>query len=106
MSQINPRTNLDHRSVRRRPVLDLSARPQSVVVLRVETGEPAFDLVFYGIEPWRLTSIAEVHPDSDFYVGGALVRAALRRRGLDPDMFVSSPFLVRDEPKTYSALRD
>ena len=76
-----------------------------ITVLRADTGRPAFDLVFYGVSARDLTSVAFA-PDSappdwrpEEPIEGEIVREALRRRGLDPDDYVSSPFFVREEPR-------
>ncbi len=48
-------------------------------------GTPCFDLIFYGLQV------------KDFMAtpaGGARIIIALRRRGLDPNQFTSSPFLI------------
>lgn len=63
----------------------LYALPVTAVTIRDMAGEELFELLIYGTHWTDLCSVPE---------GGRLVRAALRRAGLDPDMFHSSIFDV------------
>jgi hypothetical protein len=75
-------------------------RPGVVVPVRdADSGEIAFELVFYNIELWRLTSVpafgreptaAEIEEAGN--IGGALIRKTLRARGFDPDDYVCTIF--------------
>jgi hypothetical protein len=73
-------------------------RPGVVVpVRRADSGEIAFELVFYNIELRRLTSVMFMREDATpaeieeaGNVGGALIRKSLRARGFDPDDYVCS----------------
>lgn len=47
-----------------------------------DEAEPAFCLMFYDIPRRRFYIVAE---DSDRNTGSGIIKAALRRRGLDPD---------------------
>ncbi len=71
-----------------------------ITVRDVETMEPVFDLLLYGVSMERLCSIPvfndkvpeaiarEVAKD----YGGGIVRRAIARRGMDPDQFFATPF--------------
>ena len=63
-----------------------------VTLLRSSDGEPApFHMVFYGWDIYdKLMTVG------DESVGGHIVRRALKRRGLNPDDYVSSVFSVSE----------
>ncbi len=82
--------------------------PCVVVTMLNLDADVMFDFVLYGLSTSDVCVVAAPHPKHwDQWIedgregrrelcGSEYVRAALRRRGLNPDDFVSSPFLVRD----------
>lgn len=69
-------------------------RPVSGITVRdVNTLEPLFDFLLYGISMSRLCSIVMSNgkPMPEEF-GGAIVKRALKRRGLNPDNFIATPF--------------
>lgn len=80
-----------------------------VTVYDVGTMQPAFDVVLYGVTTEDVCVVPMIENTRQMeqwvwegrmgrrkLVGAEYVRAALRRRGLDPDDFTSSVFSVRD----------
>lgn len=88
-----------------------------VTVFSLSTMEPAFDFLLYGVSTSDLCQVAAPHPKyweqwiddgregRRELCGAEYVRAALRRRGLDPDDFTSSIFMVRDAASQRRYLR-
>lgn len=80
--------------------------PCVVVTMLNRDCDAVFDLVLYGLSTEDVCVVAAPR-DFERWIadgregrrelcGSEYVRAALRRRGLNPDDFTSSPFLVRD----------
>jgi hypothetical protein len=81
----------------------------TATILRRDDCAPAFDLILYDVAARELMLVVVANSDEDASalmlagergerrpVGSEFIRVALRRRGLDPDDYVSSPFLVRE----------
>jgi len=77
----------------------------SILVRDVETGEGIFAFTFYGVSASQLSSVpifdermsVEEYQDFAEDYGGAIVRRALRRRGLNPSRYIASPFDIIKE---------
>jgi hypothetical protein len=91
-----------------------------VTVFSVETAEPVFDVMLYGVSVGDV-AVAAVPRERDVrqwiedgregrrpLCGAEYVRQALRRRGLDPDDFASSVFTIGDvdDERSYLPGRD
>lgn len=59
-------------------------------------GTMLFELVLYGLKPRDLMLVPTA--DTPYPVGGGIIRHALRKRGLDPDDFVASVFMIKPMP--------
>lgn len=77
----------------------------SILIRDKDTQKPLFEFVFYGVSVSRLCSIPyfknakdekEYMSCSTNLVGGDLVRAALKRRGIDPDSVTVMIWDVRE----------
>lgn len=86
-------------------------------IVSLDTCEPLFDVMLYGVSMSDVAVVAAPLPKQwDRWIedgregrrelcGAEYVRAALRRRGLDPDDFASSIFLLRDGAQERGYLR-